>query len=134
MIKFVDVSKTYSNGTVALKNVSIEFYEGEFIAILGLSGAGKSTLLRTINQIIPVSSGSIYFNNIDVKTYNMYGDNPEKTIARMAENGTEINVNDLQLEEIDITKIKGKKLRKLRSNIGMIFQNFNIIKRKCSFR
>ena len=67
MIKFVDVSKTYSNGTVALKNVSIEFYEGEFIAILGLSGAGKSTLLRTINQIIPVSSGSIYFNNIDVK-------------------------------------------------------------------
>lgn len=129
MIKFVDVSKTYSNGTVALRNVSIEFFEGEFIAILGLSGAGKSTLLRTINQIIPVSSGNIYIKNVDINTFDMYGDNPEKTIEKLIEKGQEVNIDNLQLEDVDITLIKGKKLRKLRSNIGMIFQNFNIIKR-----
>jgi len=129
MIRFDNVSKTYANGTVALRNVSVEFHEGEFVAILGLSGAGKSTLLRTLNQIIDVSDGNIYFKNVDVNTFEMYGDDPEATIKRQAEKGIDIDIESLNLQEIDITKIKGKKLRKLRSNIGMIFQNFNIIKR-----
>ena len=129
MIKMVNVSKTYKNGTVALTNINLEIFEGEFVAILGLSGAGKSTLLRTINQIIPVSSGSILFKNVDKNTYAMYGDDPDKTIAKMKEKGIDINKNDLDLEVVDITKLKGKRMRKMRSHIGMIFQSFNIIKR-----
>ncbi|MGE0090908.1 MAG: phosphonate ABC transporter ATP-binding protein [Bacteroidales bacterium] len=129
MIKFVNVNKTYPNGTVALVDVNLEIQEGEFVAILGLSGAGKSTMLRTLNQIIDVTSGNIIFNNVDVNTYEMYGDNIEKEIARQKELNPEFDETKLNLKEIDITKIKGKKLRKMRSNIGMIFQNFNIIKR-----
>ncbi|MDT8336744.1 MAG: phosphonate ABC transporter ATP-binding protein [Candidatus Izemoplasmatales bacterium] len=129
MIKFVNVSKTYPNGTVALTDINLEIKEGEFVAILGLSGAGKSTMLRTINQIIDVSSGNIYFNNVDINTYEMYGDDVEREIKRQKELNPEFDETKLDLQEIDITKIKGKNLRKMRSNIGMIFQNFNIIKR-----
>jgi phosphonate transport system ATP-binding protein len=129
MIKFVNVSKTYPNGTVALTDINLEIKEGEFVAILGLSGAGKSTMLRTINQIIDVSSGNIYFNNVDINTYEMYGDDVEKEIKRQKELNPEFDETKLDLQEIDITKIKGKNLRKMRSNIGMVFQNFNIIKR-----
>jgi phosphonate transport system ATP-binding protein len=129
MIKLVNVSKTYKNGTEALKNVNLEIFEGEFVAILGLSGAGKSTLLRTINQIIPVSSGNILFKNVDKHTYEMFGDDPDKTIAKMHEKGIEVKKEDLELEVVDITKLKGKRMRKMRSHIGMIFQSFNIIKR-----
>lgn len=129
MIKFVNVSKTYPNGTVALTDINLEIKEGEFVAILGLSGAGKSTMLRTINQIIDVSSGNIYFNNVDVNTYEMYGDNVEREIKRQKELNPDFDETKLDLKEIDITKIKGKNLRKMRSNIGMVFQNFNIIKR-----
>lgn len=129
MIKIVNVSKTYANGTEALKDVSLEIKEGEFLAILGLSGAGKSTLLRTINQIIPVSEGHIYFDNVDLETYEMYGDNPEKTIERLAKSGTKIDIEQLKLGTIDITTLKGKRMRRMRSHIGMIFQSFNIIKR-----
>lgn len=112
MIKFVNVSKTYPNGTEALKNVNLEIKEGEFVAILGLSGAGKSTLLRTINQIIPVSSGEIFFEYVDKETHEIYG-----------------SASKDNLTSIDITKLKGKELRKMRAQIGMIFQSFNIIKR-----
>jgi len=129
MIKFVNVNKTYPNGTVALTDVNLEIKEGEFVAILGLSGAGKSTMLRTLNQIIDVTSGNIYFNNVDINTYEIYGDNIEKEIKKQKKKNPEFDESKLDLQEIDITQIKGKKLRKMRSNIGMIFQNFNIIKR-----
>ena len=129
MIRFENVSKTYANGTVALIDINLEIKEGEFVAILGLSGAGKSTMLRTLNQIIDVTEGHIYFNNVDINTFDMYGDNPEKEIEKRKREDDNFDSENLDLQEVDITTLKGKKLRKMRSNIGMIFQSFNIVKR-----
>ncbi len=62
ILKFDNVSKIYSNGTQALKNVSFSVNEGEFISVIGPSGSGKSTILRSINKLIDISSGEIYFD------------------------------------------------------------------------
>jgi len=66
VVKFVNVSKTYPNGVEALKNINLEIYEGEFVAIIGLSGAGKSTLLRLINKLIESTGGEVFFDEESV--------------------------------------------------------------------
>lgn len=91
VLKFDNVTKDYSNGIHALKDASFEINEGEFISIIGPSGSGKSTILRSINQLITITKGEVY------------------------------------LEDIPVSKQKGKKLRFLRRNIGMIFQNYNLV-------
>jgi NitT/TauT family transport system ATP-binding protein len=54
-----DVSKLFSNGTLALKGMSLDVRAGEFISLLGPSGCGKSTALRIIAGLGAPSSGKI---------------------------------------------------------------------------
>ncbi len=66
MIKFEHVGKIYPDGTVALVDVTLEIAQGEFVAVIGLSGAGKSTMIKLINKMIPVTSGKLIVNDIEV--------------------------------------------------------------------
>ena len=90
MLKVENLTKVYPNGTVALKEVSFEVADGEFLAVIGLSGSGKSTLLRCINRLIEPTSGRITWN------------------------GT------------DLTALSQSEMRKVRRQIGMVFQQFKI--------
>ena len=93
MLKIENLTKVYPNGTQALKNVSFEVEDGEFLAVIGLSGSGKSTLLRCINRLIEPTSGKVIWNGQDV------------------------------------TAASGIEIRKIRRQIGMVFQQFNLVKR-----
>ncbi len=66
MLQIQNLTKVFPDGTVALKDVSFEVQDGEFLAVIGLSGSGKSTLLRCINRLIDPTSGRVIWNGQDI--------------------------------------------------------------------
>lgn len=69
IIQVKNISKEYGKKGVktrVLNNVSLEIYEGDFIAIMGPSGAGKSTLLNLLSTIDKPTHGSILMEGVDI--------------------------------------------------------------------
>ena len=65
MLELKNVKKSY-DGTVVLKDISLDIGEGEIVSILGPSGCGKTTLLNLILGIVDADSGRIIFNGEDL--------------------------------------------------------------------
>ncbi len=65
MLKLENITKDYKSGNSivhALKGISIEFKENEFVSILGQSGCGKTTLLNIIGGLDRYTSGNLIIN------------------------------------------------------------------------
>ena len=70
LIDIVNVNKTYHvahrDDVVALKDVSLQIFENEFVCVVGPSGCGKTTLLNIIAGLEPFDSGSVKMQGEDV--------------------------------------------------------------------
>ncbi len=64
MIRLENVSKTYSNGVEALKDINIHIEEGEFVFIVGDSGSGKSTLIKLLLKELEPTEGTIEVDGV----------------------------------------------------------------------
>ena len=70
-LKITDIIKTYRNGETvhALKGVSLEFRENEFVSILGQSGCGKTTMLNIIGGLDRYDSGDLVIKGTSTKSF-----------------------------------------------------------------
>ncbi len=100
LLKVDHINYTYSPGNAyekhALKDVSLDIYEGQFVGIIGHTGSGKSTLIQHLNGLIKATDGAIYYEG-----ENIYG---EKYNLRQLRNqvGLVFQYPEHQLFEIDV--------------------------------
>ena len=66
-IEFEDVTFSYVEGKVVLKNVSLYAKPGQKIALVGSTGAGKTTITNLINRFYPLDKGKIRYDGINVE-------------------------------------------------------------------
>jgi cobalt/nickel transport system ATP-binding protein len=67
LFKIENLTHEYSDGTLAIDNISLGFDHGERIALLGTNGSGKTTLLNHLNGILKPTSGKILYNDKPLK-------------------------------------------------------------------
>lgn len=64
------VNYVYSEGNAyeskALSDINLKIDDGEFVGLIGHTGSGKSTLVQHLNGLLKASSGSIYYNGVDI--------------------------------------------------------------------
>ena len=104
ILEIKDLHKTYGDKTRVLRGINLQIEQGEFVCIIGLSGAGKSTLLRCVNRLIEASSGAILV---------------PRALSGISADGA----------KVDVLRLNAEELRLLRRKVGMVFQQFNIVKR-----
>jgi putative ABC transport system ATP-binding protein len=100
LITLRQVCKEYRSaaGTFpALKNITLDFYAGEFVGIVGKSGAGKSTLLNMITGVDHLTSGEVLVHE---------------------ENGASRNIHNLS--ENELARWRGR-------NMGVVYQSFQLL-------
>ena len=97
MIEIRNISKTYDNGSKALKDIDIRIQDGEFVFIMGRSGSGKSTLIRLLLKEAEPTSGCIVVNDMDLQ------------------------------------KMPRRYIPKYRRRLGVVFQDFRLLKDRTVF-
>ena len=78
-IKFENVYFQYEESKMVLKNINLDVYKGEHIAIVGNSGGGKTTLVNLLPRFYDLTSGAIKFDGLDIRGLTL--DSLHKNIA-----------------------------------------------------
>ena len=67
LIEVSDLVFSYPDGTLALRNISLDIYANQFIAFIGQNGSGKTTIAKCLNGLLKPNSGYVKIDNLDTR-------------------------------------------------------------------
>ncbi len=105
----IENCKKSINGLNVLNDISFSVNEGEVLAIIGSSGSGKTTLLRIATFLDYMDSGEMWYLG-------------KKIVSNVSNHSSYIGQKDLSIDSLK----KNKELIKVKSEFGLVFQNFNL--------
>jgi branched-chain amino acid transport system ATP-binding protein len=121
LLSIEDLHVAYGN-ILALRGISIEVREGEIVTLIGANGAGKSTLLRAISGIVPIRSGRITFDSINL------GSIPAHSIVKIGvahvPEGRGIFANLTVLENLKLSTWSRKDRNNVQKDYRRVFELF----------
>lgn len=121
MLEVKDLVVSYG-GIEALKGISFDVEEGQIVTLIGANGAGKSTTLRAITGLVPVKSGVITYNGVDITKQDTQK-TVEQGIALVPE-GRRVFANLTVLENLKIGAYLRKDTDKILEDIDYIYTLF----------
>jgi branched-chain amino acid transport system ATP-binding protein len=127
MLKIKDL-QVYYGGIHALKGISLEIPENKIVTLVGANGAGKSTTLRAISNLVPASSGSIFFQNEDI-TNKKTVDIVKKGITLVSE-GRRVFANLTVLENLHMGAYARKDKAEIQKDIQKMYDLFPRLKER----
>ncbi len=136
MIIATELNRIYKKGSVqthALRGVTVEISDGEFLAIVGKSGAGKSTFLYQMSLLDKPTSGTLNIDGIDVLSFN----EQEKTRFRLDNLGyvfqTYALLPEMTAEENVLIPLlmRGMPLDSARKKACSVLSRLGLCKRTC---
>ncbi len=139
-IEYKNVSKEYDPDSKVLDNVSFKVEKGEFVFLVGPSGAGKSTLIKLLIREELPTEGEILFYGLPP----VGGEKVETIVDDRSQEGVEVgkNMGNAQGNEmsivdesefINIAELPHERLPELRRRVGVVFQDFKVLRSKTVF-
>ena len=112
MLEIHDIRKTFHAGTVnekiALDGVSLTLETGQFVTVIGGNGAGKSTMLNAVAGTLPIDSGSIILDGVDITHMPEY--RRAKYLGRVFQDPMMGTAGDMWIEEnLALAAMRGKR-------------------------
>ncbi|MBQ7465468.1 MAG: ABC transporter ATP-binding protein [Oscillospiraceae bacterium] len=112
MLEIRDIRKTFHAGTVnekiALDGVSLTLETGQFVTVIGGNGAGKSTMLNAVAGTLPIDSGSIVLDGVDITHMPEY--RRAKYLGRVFQDPMMGTAGDMWIEEnLALAAMRGKR-------------------------
>ena len=112
MLEIRDIRKTFHPGTVnekiALDGVSLTLETGQFVTVIGGNGAGKSTMLNAVAGTLPIDSGAIILDGVDITHMPEY--RRAKYLGRVFQDPMMGTAGDMWIEEnLALAAMRGKR-------------------------
>lgn len=118
------ISHTFSDGYLAIKDISLSIFKGEFIILAGKNGSGKTSLLKHLNGLLSPDSGQILVKNQDIQNHLVQ---TRKTIGMVFQDANTQIIGDTVFDEVafGLENLKFNRA-KINKKVTQTLENLNL--------